>query len=64
MMRTNRPSAATVPCKSHASCTPCGHQFWRLHEKCDACDLRATVAAHNGFDRIIAHGFRNRAQLR
>eukprot|EP00974_Lingulodinium_polyedra_P009123 872474-Lingulodinium_polyedra.AAC.1 len=62
MIRSNRPRAATTACKSHASHTPRAHQKWCSHGIHEACDARTAVAADGRFDRIIAHGFQNRAQ--
>eukprot|EP00974_Lingulodinium_polyedra_P051958 4997451-Lingulodinium_polyedra.AAC.1 len=45
MMRSNRPSAATADRKSHVSRTPCKHHVWCWRGVCEACDLRAVVAA-------------------
>eukprot|EP00974_Lingulodinium_polyedra_P024145 2339444-Lingulodinium_polyedra.AAC.1 len=53
MMRSNRPRAATAPRKSHGTCTPCEHHVWRWRVVCQACELRAVVAARGRFDRII-----------
>eukprot|EP00974_Lingulodinium_polyedra_P011173 1077602-Lingulodinium_polyedra.AAC.1 len=46
MMRSNRPSE---------------HQSWCLRGVWEACDFRAVVAADGRIDRIIARGFKNRA---
>eukprot|EP00974_Lingulodinium_polyedra_P103936 10060879-Lingulodinium_polyedra.AAC.1 len=62
MMRSSRPSAATAARKSHVPRAPCGHQFWCARGECEACDARAVAAANGRFDRIIVHGFGNRAQ--
>eukprot|EP00974_Lingulodinium_polyedra_P116531 11159504-Lingulodinium_polyedra.AAC.1 len=61
-MRSNRPSAAATPHKSHASRTPCERQTIVSHGLREACDLRVAAAADGRFDRIIAHGAKNRAQ--
>eukprot|EP00974_Lingulodinium_polyedra_P058522 5635913-Lingulodinium_polyedra.AAC.1 len=61
-MRRNRPSAATTARKSHASRTPCEHQFWRSHDARETCDSRAAAAADGRFDRIIAQRLQNAAQ--
>eukprot|EP00974_Lingulodinium_polyedra_P010889 1047545-Lingulodinium_polyedra.AAC.1 len=62
MMRPNRLSAATAVRASHVSRAPCEHQNWCPHGVRGACDLRAGAAADGRFDRIIVHGFKNRAQ--
>eukprot|EP00974_Lingulodinium_polyedra_P127441 11202188-Lingulodinium_polyedra.AAC.1 len=61
-MRSNRVSVATAACQSHASRVPCKHPTWCLHGVCEACDLRVVVPADGRFDRIIVHGFKNRAE--
>eukprot|EP00974_Lingulodinium_polyedra_P099202 9611751-Lingulodinium_polyedra.AAC.1 len=62
MMRSNRPSAAATARKSHASRTPCEHQFRRAHGMCETCDFRTAAAADGCFDCIIASRFANAAQ--
>eukprot|EP00974_Lingulodinium_polyedra_P130289 11213293-Lingulodinium_polyedra.AAC.1 len=62
MMRSNRVSAATAARESHAAHTPCEHSNWHSHGVRDARDLRAAAATDGRPDRIIAHGFKSRAQ--
>eukprot|EP00974_Lingulodinium_polyedra_P108033 10457875-Lingulodinium_polyedra.AAC.1 len=62
MARSNRPSAATKPRASHASHTPNERQNWCSHGTQEASALRTAATADARFDRIIAHGFHNRAQ--
>eukprot|EP00974_Lingulodinium_polyedra_P000406 40027-Lingulodinium_polyedra.AAC.1 len=64
MARSNRPSATATDRTPHASRTPREHQNWRAHATREACDLRPAVAADGHLDRIITHGFKNRAQRR
>eukprot|EP00974_Lingulodinium_polyedra_P013132 1274240-Lingulodinium_polyedra.AAC.1 len=45
MMRSTRASAVAAARKSDASCTPCERQFWCSHGVCEACGLRAVLAA-------------------
>eukprot|EP00974_Lingulodinium_polyedra_P113657 11004178-Lingulodinium_polyedra.AAC.1 len=62
MMWSNRPSAAQrladrTPRTHHASTNSrCPHGAR------EACDMRTAAAANGGFDRIILHDFRNRAE--
>eukprot|EP00974_Lingulodinium_polyedra_P123734 11187908-Lingulodinium_polyedra.AAC.1 len=62
MMRSRRPSAAAAVSASHVSRNPCERQFGCLHGVCEACDLRALVAAEGRLDRAIVHVLQNRAQ--
>eukprot|EP00974_Lingulodinium_polyedra_P067617 6547371-Lingulodinium_polyedra.AAC.1 len=57
-----RPSAAAAAHKSDASRAPFLAPFLCSHGVREACDLRGAAAADGRFDRIIVHGFRNRAQ--
>eukprot|EP00974_Lingulodinium_polyedra_P038877 3724822-Lingulodinium_polyedra.AAC.1 len=52
MLRSTRPSAGTPTRKSHASRTPCKHNFWCLHEAREACNLRAAVDRAQRYGRI------------
>eukprot|EP00974_Lingulodinium_polyedra_P073463 7112249-Lingulodinium_polyedra.AAC.1 len=63
MMRSNRPFAAAAARKSHASHTPCEHQFLCSHGLCEACESRAVVAVDGWFDRVVAFVFGPRAAV-
>eukprot|EP00974_Lingulodinium_polyedra_P043860 4211272-Lingulodinium_polyedra.AAC.1 len=62
MTRSNRPFAAAAARRSHVLHTPCKHQSWCLRAVSEACDARVVAAANGRLDRIIAHGFKSRAQ--
>eukprot|EP00974_Lingulodinium_polyedra_P067361 6522968-Lingulodinium_polyedra.AAC.1 len=41
---------------------PCAHRNWCPYGVRNACNARVVAAVRGRFDRIIAHGFENRAQ--
>eukprot|EP00974_Lingulodinium_polyedra_P052791 5076129-Lingulodinium_polyedra.AAC.1 len=61
-MRSNRPFAVAAARGSHDSRTPCERQNRRPRGVREACHLRAVAAADGRFDRINAHGFKNRSE--
>eukprot|EP00974_Lingulodinium_polyedra_P049039 4714045-Lingulodinium_polyedra.AAC.1 len=62
MMRSYRPFAVAAVSKPYASRVSCELQLWCSHGVREVCDLRAVAAAKGRSDRIVVHGFRNRAQ--
>eukprot|EP00974_Lingulodinium_polyedra_P049847 4794130-Lingulodinium_polyedra.AAC.1 len=62
--RFNADSVPTpMPIQSHARArAPCERHFMFVRTKRDACYLRRAATADGRFGRIIAQGFRNRAQ--